>query len=130
MSLAKDLRRIAKDRKQSIEKVYRGTMLAMGSRIIKMSPVDEGRFRGNWFTGINTENNSTDLNATSASDSTARLLSSVGELNSNEDFYFMNNLPYAKELEDGSSDQAEDGMVKVTVNDFASIVELNIRSIR
>jgi hypothetical protein len=129
MSLTLDLRRIAKARKQSIQKVYRGTMFSMGARVIEMSPVKLGRFQGNWFPGIGSENLSTDISSEGKQASTTRLLSGIGSLTTSDDFYFMNNLPYAKKLEDGSSTQAKNGMVKVTVNDFAQILEVEIRNL-
>lgn len=107
----------------------------MGSSVIRMSPVDEGRFRGNWFTGIGFDDESIDMNSISSTASTTRLLSGVSSLNTNEHFYFVNNLPYAKKLEDGGvggggSEQAPNGMIKVVINDFASIVEQKVRESR
>ena len=130
MSLTLDLRKIARQRKQSLRKVYQGTMFSMAARVIDMSPVDEGTFRGNWFTGVGFEDYSTDLETNTITDSINRLIAGVNGLDITENFYFMNNLPYAKDLEDGSSKQAPVGMVKVVINDFEQIASQNIMKFR
>jgi len=43
--------------------------------------------------------------------------------------YLANNLPYAQRLEDGWSQQAPEGMVKLTVQRFQQIADAVIRQI-
>jgi len=105
------------------EKVVRGTLLDMTSKIIKRSPVDTGRFRGNWQAsfgtpkqGVTSTNDKTGARATSESSS------AINSMKMGDTFYLTNNLPYATRLEFGYSEQAPQGMVRVTVAEFQEAV--------
>ena len=130
MSLGDDLRRIAAAQKQTVRQVYRLVMNDIGNQIITSSPVMDGTFRANWLSAINTGNYSYDESKVSISNSEGRLTATTGQLDVGETFYFTNSMPYAARLEDGYSDFAPTGMVKVAVNDFPSIVENRVRQLR
>jgi len=105
------------------EKVVRGTLLDMTSKIIKRSPVDTGRFRGNWQASFG----SPKQNITSTSDrtgarATAQAGAVINSMEMGQTFYLANNLPYATRLEFGYSEQAPQGMVRVTVAEFQEAV--------
>lgn len=98
------------------ERVIRGTLFGVASRIIKRSPVDTGRFRNNWQASVN----SPATGVTTATDKTGN--ASVQEASAlinkfqiGSTFYLTNNLPYANRLEFGWSKQAPSGMVRITV---------------
>jgi hypothetical protein len=98
------------------ERVIRGTLFGVASRIIKRSPVDTGRFRNNWQASVN----SPAVGVTSATDKTgnAAVQESSALINNFQigaTFYLTNNLPYANRLEYGWSKQAPSGMVRRTV---------------
>ena len=114
-----------KDIKDVPEKVVRGTLINMGTRIIKRSPVDSGRFRGNWQFTSNViprgQLNRVDPNgAQSAGD----LAGSASRFESGSVFYMTNNLPYGERLEFGYSKQAPSGMVRVTLQEYSQILEI------
>ena len=98
------------------DRVIRGTLFGVASRIIKRSPVDTGRFRNNWQASVN----SPAVGFTPAMDKTGNkaVQEASGLINSfqmGSTFYLTNNLPYANRLEYGWSNQAPSGMVRITV---------------
>lgn len=94
------------------------------SRVVLMSPVDTGRFRGNWQVAIgNLPHGTIDLNDPSGSAALGAIQSEIAKLNAGQTIYLINNLPYARRLEYGWSKQAPAGMVRVTVQQFQPIVK-------
>lgn len=96
-------------------------------RVVARSPVDEGRFRGNWQLGVNDRPDGTvetlDDAPTGSPPSSAAMNAAIGEtskLNAGiGKVYVVNNLPYARRLEEGHSQtQAPDGMVEVTAQEL------------
>lgn len=96
--------------------VVKGLGIRILARLVRMSPVDTGRFRGNWQVAFDApadgalETYDKSGSQTLASGSLIMERFKVGV----RDIYFTNNLPYAYELEFGSSQQAPEGMVRVT----------------
>lgn len=87
--------------------------------IVQKSPVDTGRFRGNWIVSNNTPDMST---KTQTDKSGSRVINegttkiSTFDYKTQSTIYIQNNLPYANRLENGWSKQAPKGMVSITVN--------------
>ena len=100
------------------------------SEVIRMSPVDTGRFRGNWQTAIGSMPSGT-VEATDPSGNTviAKVQGVVAGMNPGDVIYMVNNLPYAQRLESGWSRQAPAGMVRLTVQRWQPIVAEVIRQI-
>lgn len=109
---------------QRMDKLVRGTLIGMTSKIIERSPVDTGRFRANWQLSIGypavTEVSGTDKSGAKAKRNAAQTINStkVGRI-----FYLTNNLPYAEMLEFGWSKQAPFGMVRRTLAEYRKIFE-------
>lgn len=114
-----DLVAISKHVGQSLEKTYRQVCISLFSGIVKASPVDTGRFRGNWQTRAGSAAQGT-LPIRPAAAAEAEILTGVGPLGGVT--YFANNLPYALRLEEGYSRQAPVGMVRTNVARFESLV--------
>jgi hypothetical protein len=95
--------------------VVRKLGLDILSSVVRMSPVDTGRFRGNWQVGLNAPvaGQLARLDKSGAVTIAAgnQILShaSAGGV-----IYLNNNLPYAQRLEYGWSKQAPSGMVRIT----------------
>lgn len=53
-SFSLDVRKIAEEKKVEIGQIKRSVVFALFRDVIKMSPVDKGRFKGNWFITENT----------------------------------------------------------------------------
>jgi len=119
--------------RQKVEKIstdiFRGTSLDLLTRIIKRTPVDTGRLRGNWMATINSPSKTIDEKVKDKSGAKA-IGSAKGTVNNaklGNSIFLINNLPYAGVIEDGYSDQRPEGMVKVTVAEFENIVKANAR---
>jgi len=92
--------------------------------VIKMSPVDTGRFRGNWQVGKNSAVTTVleTLDKTGAN----TLAIGIGEISTvkmGDSVFINNNLPYATSLENGHSNQASQGMVAVTLANVQTVFE-------
>lgn len=100
------------------------------SGCIMMSPVDSGRFRGNWQTAVGSAPSGTvELLDKEGNTVIAQVSGVVDGMQIGDVIYMVNNLPYAEPLENGWSDQAPNGMVKLTVQRFQPIADAVIRQI-
>lgn len=86
--------------------------------VVKKSPVDTGRFRGNWQTTIS----GTTSNTLKRTDRVGNATINAGttkivrfDYKKNKRIFIQNNLPYANRLENGWSKQAPKGMVSQTI---------------
>lgn len=128
-SFALDIAKFAEDAKGAIDDVMREIIIEIGGSVIRMSPVDTGRFRGNWQFSIGAastgELDRLDKNGSAA---TAELVNGAIQFKAGETAYIVNNLPYAIPLEYGHSDQAPGGMVRITLERFQRIVLEAVRN--
>ncbi len=110
----------------SMETVVRRVTLDIYTRAVQRSPVDTGRFRANWNISYGTP----DVTFTDATNQSRSLsqLAKTASLPVGGVSFLANGLPYANELEFGSSKQAPMGMIRVTVNEFAQAVAQAVRA--
>jgi len=118
--------------KDNQEQVIRAVSLRILARLVQMSPVDTGRFRGNWLVGFN--NAPTGTTAEVDPDGTQTLARGSLVI---EQFkvgmtavYFTNNLPYAYPLEMGHSQQAPGGMVRITAAEFQQFFDAAAQEVK
>ena len=95
------------------------------SRIIRRTPVQTGRTRGNWQfdEGSIPSGYSEDVMDKDGGETEMIMASGVEDWNPETIGYFANNVPWILKLENGSSIQAPAGMVKVSVAEFESILK-------
>jgi hypothetical protein len=101
----------------------RGTLLSFCRRVIRETPVDTGRLRGNWQSSLNVPENAPIerfQKAQSSGSSSAEVSSTINRLQIGNIFWFTNNLPYARRIEEGYSLQAPQGMLRRNVALLAS----------
>ena len=124
------------DIKKIPEKVVRGTTIGMFSKIVKRSPVDTGRFRGNWQISIDspargqlsTLDNSGKAQANPSSNPAGSPTAVAGAFKVQKSpfpqsaYFITNNLPYGERLEFGHSQQAPNGMVRISVAEFERLI--------
>ena len=142
MSFSNDIARFNKKTDDKMDRVVRMSFIELSTRVIRRSPVGDasfwkgsrpkgytgGRFRANWQASINNPKGGT---TTETSMSSARTsISSAARKKQARSYYLMNNLPYAKRLEEGHSRQARDGIVKLAAAEWNSIVRLVIGMVR
>jgi len=114
-----------------IAMVVQRTGLRMLAKVVTRSPVDTGRFRGNWQLQLN----EIPQGVVETLDKDGGPTISEGEnelagLALGDSIYIVNNLPYAQKLENGHSQQAPTGMVAITVAEFSGIVDEAAQSVR
>lgn len=128
-SFALSLAEFAQQATEAIDASLREIVIELGGSLIRMSPVDTGRFRGNWQFSVDTPASGTlDEADPSGSAATARLIGDSIAFHAGESAFIVNNLPYAIPLEFGHSDQSPGGMVRITVARFQQIVLEAIRN--
>lgn len=99
-------------------------------RIILKSPVDTGRFRGNWQVQIGSIPTGTlEIDDKSGQVTLAKAQAEVLGVKAGDTIFLINNLPYAQRLEYGWSNQAPEGMVRTTVAEYQPIVDQVVREI-
>jgi len=88
------------------------------SGIVKATPVDTGRARGNWQLDIGIVPTGT---VNGVSDPTQVELAKLSALRPFQVIFITNNLDYIEFLEEGSSRQAPNGMIAITLARVGSI---------
>lgn len=104
--------------------VRKVALTALRSVVFK-SPVDTGRFRGNWMVSVGSSSVEVlDVTDTTGGATISRGLAELATLKVNpyQHVYLTNNLPYAIRLEYGWSGQAPRGMLRVTVAEIQASI--------
>lgn len=118
-SFADQLRRIAEKRKAAIETAVKSTVLEMHASMVRMSPVDTGRFRASWSIGVGAPGPlPAGLRFDAASVAALQVRGDLADWQPGQTIYVTNPMPYGPKLENGWSKQAPAGMVRVTIADF------------
>ena len=117
MTFALDLSKAIEKAKDKAELATRKITLELFSNVILKSPVDTGRFRANWNCSIGSPDRSTSEETDkSGSAAIGRVRSEVTKYTlDGRSIYLANSLPYAERLENGWSDQAPQGMVRLSI---------------
>lgn len=115
MTFSSDLNRIIKKTNGKFDRLFRYVTIEALSSVVRLSPVDTGRFRGNWQVSANQPKSGVKDSSDRSGAITIGLGSSAAnKLQAGQTSYVVNNLPYANRLENGWSQQAPQGMVKRT----------------
>lgn len=126
-----DIQAFVAKAKKNPETVMRSVSLKLFSAIIKASPVDTGRFRGNWqTTGVTPATGliaGVDPTGNRAVNSAATFITNAPGWDT---FTLTNNLPYAERLEYGWSKQAPSGIVRVNVIRFQQLINEEAAKVR
>lgn len=126
-----DIKNFVEKAKKNPETVARQVSFKLFSAVIKASPVDTGRFRMNWQTAGAVAPSGvidgTDKGGAGAIGNVASYIFAVSDWN---EFTLTNNLPYAERLEYGWSNQAPQGMVRVNVARFNTLLEEEAAKVR
>ena len=133
-SFANQMKAWERKTERKMDLAVRKIALEMFRKIILKSPVDTGRFRGNWQLAIGSVPDGTlELDDKTGTATIAKGAATALGFNAGETIYFANNLPYARRLEEGGypdgpkvengrSSQAPNGMVALTIQEFQSVV--------
>ncbi|TWI52981.1 hypothetical protein IQ22_02816 [Pseudomonas duriflava] len=128
-NFALSIREWAEKAEGAIDDTLRAIVVELGSSIIRMSPVDTGRFRGNWqFSLERPSTGQLEAEDKDGAETLAKLVAEANTFSAGQTAYIVNCLPYAIELEYGHSQQAPQGIVRITVARFQQIVRDAARS--
>jgi hypothetical protein len=143
MGFALDLRAFTEKAKLASDTVVRKVVLDIGKELVERSPVGDatlwssppppgyvgGRFRANWQYQFDAPATGTlpDIDPSGGA-SNRRILAGVSAAPAIGVHYLVNNLPYARRLEDGHSSQAPKGMVGLTVIGWRQYVDKAARA--
>lgn len=120
--LSQQIERVMREEvEQKVLLITKKMALTLLRKVIQKSPVDSGRFRGNWQLEVGAEPSGT-LNVvnraakgTMPTETFSPAAASVQKALPFEPIYIVNNLPYAQALENGHSKQAPAGVLAVSV---------------
>lgn len=110
-----------------VDAIGRAVALEAHRRIVMRTPVDQGTARANWNTSVDGEDATVDLSLTSADvvgtlSEGKRTIDGISFAEGHT-AVITNALPYIGGLEDGTSTQAPNGMVAVTVEELRPLAE-------
>lgn len=118
---SKSLSGFAREVEAEQNKRLRATALQALSGVIERSPVDTGAFRGNNSVSVGQPDRGYDLDSQdrSGSEALGNGMRIIGRVTKAFDvIYIQNNLPYAEQLENGSSTQAPAGVYAITFDNL------------
>lgn len=128
-TLADDLKKFAEKSVAKTEQVVQGSLLTVGGRMIKDSPVLYGFFRNSWQSSWGAIDGTTRPENKSGAESTGDLTQTLTIVDLGAEMFFTNSMPYAARIEyDGwSSQNAPDGVVRINLLDWDQVVVKNIK---
>ena len=121
MSFASDVAKFARLTNSSLDETGRAIALELFSSVIKDTPVDTGRARGNWQTSIGTPKDG-EVDRTGEGAALAEVSRETANFGMGKVVYLANGLPYILRLEYGWSKQQPGGMARRNAARIQSIV--------
>ena len=108
----------------NVDLVTRKIVFDIMRSVVRKSPVDTGRFKGNWQYGTGEiPTGVTDIHDESGRGTEVHMMGQVPQEASGKLHYIVNNLPYSIALENGHSSQCPpNGMVGLTISEYQGIV--------
>ena len=129
--------KIERRNKERLRLIAQESYVEVASMVITKSPVDEGLFRNNWFSALNSPSNHTTTTVAKkgfGEKGGARFtefLHLSTSFDIGDQLFLTNALPYARRLEYGwSTTMAPQGMVRISVAQWPLIVAKLARKIR
>lgn len=127
-SFTKQIESFIEDTKKEVDEVLQEVIVEIGTRLIKLSPVKTGRFRGNWQLTVDVPANSSLAVFPDEEGAIASLVSKSKSFNSGEIAYIVNHIQYGHEIEYLSwSRQAPNGVLRITAAQFSDIIDEVVR---
>lgn len=122
MTFSSDFAKFAKLTNSSLDETGRAVALELFSSVIRDTPVDTGRARGNWQTSIGTPKES-EIDRDGSGPALAEAARETSKFGMGKLVWLSNNMPYIYRLEFlGWSKQAPSGMARKNVARIQSIV--------
>ena len=127
-TFALDLERFQTKVTTNASAIIKKIVLEMFSRVIKRTPVDTGAAQNSWEIGVNAIPGGHEVILGGefgqvSQGQLARGLEGFTSFSIGDTAYIVSGIEYIGFLEEGRSDQAPAGMVKITVREFQTIVD-------
>lgn len=131
-SWERDMRRLRGLTERKITKVYRIVVMETAKDIIMDTPVDEGRLRGNWQMGVNSQpSGQLEIFDKTGMVTIGHITAILAPVQHYQKLVFCNNLPYAIPIEYGHSRRkAPQGMVRRNTVNWDARVDRVARVVR
>lgn len=111
-----------------VDDILQTIVFKIGESVVNLSPVDTGRFKGNWQLTIDERASASLLRYDQDGHTTlAAIAAKANSFTAGQVAYIQNMVLYGYDLEYGYSKQAPDGMVRITALQFQQIVDEAIR---
>jgi hypothetical protein len=124
MSFSKQLAGFRTKTVASADRIVRGLTIELFASVVRDTPVDTGRARGNWQTSVeNAPAVEVERLDKSGGSAIAEIVSTTPAKVGSKTL-LTNNLPYIRSLEEGSSKQAPAGMVRKNFLRIQQILDL------
>lgn len=128
MSFSLNLKKLAEKAGANADLVVKKIAVDVLSSVVNKSPVDTGRFRGNWQLSIgNVDSNINSADHKTGAGAIAKGSAELAGFKSGKTIFISNSLAYAQRLENGYSMQAPQGMVRLTVIEFKRMLRNSLR---
>lgn len=123
MSFAADIKAFAKKTGQRADEQAVATLFKLNSLIVNRTPVDTGRARGGWVASVGSPSQSKGQADKSGQGAIRKANAQSEKAVKNRDIYYLaNNVRYIVKLEYGSSDQAPNGMVRISMQEIKGLI--------
>lgn len=129
MALFEDVvNRWVEEVEDDVKSILQTIVFRIGTAVVNLSPVDTGRFKGNWQLTITNPATASLIRYDQGGGIVlGDMQRVVRTLSPGQVAYIQNTVLYGYDLEYGSSGQAPDGMVRITAARFAQIVNEAVR---
>ena len=109
---------------EKIDDVLQTIIIKVGSELIRLSPIDTGHFKGNWQLTFDGNTHELEREDTVGSATLSALSLKANSFTAGQVAYIQNHVEYGYDLEYGSSQQAPNGVVRITTSEamFRQIV--------
>lgn len=126
MSFSEEMAAAKEQVLETTNELKQAAALELFSSVILATPVDTGRARGNWQCSTDRPNlTTTDKQDKSGRETIRNMINKVNSSELESSLYLTNNLPYAVPLENGSSKQAPQGMVRKNLARIKALLRAN-----
>ena len=129
MALFEDvINRWVEETEEDVKSILQTIVFRIGRELVTLSPVDTGRFKGNWQLTIGSPATGSLLRYDQSGGITiGDMQRVVRTLTPGQVAYIQNTVEYGYDLEYGSSKQAPDGVVRITAAKFSILVNEAVR---
>lgn len=123
MGFTADIKAFAKKTGQKADEQAIATLFKLNSLVVDRTPVDTGRARGGWIASVGSPSRSKGRASKKGQGVIRNANTQAEKAVKNKDIYYLtNNVQYIAVLEYGSSAQAPNGMIRVSMQEIEGLI--------